>query len=102
MAVRAHLRGVLIGTMWLPAIRASRGVEVDLTLDRTKLGQRSGCLQTLLTRICKDGDFQTCRLTPSTEIVLTTWRVKGIALVRREKRIPLAAFPSAANFLETA
>ena len=100
MAVRASLRGVLVGTMWQPAIRASRGVEVDLTHDREKLGRRSGCLNSLLGRVCKDGDFQTCRLTPNTEIVLTTWRVKGIALVRREKRIPISMFPSAARFVE--
>lgn len=99
--VTAVLDGVLIGTIWMPCVEATRDVRVNLTREREKLNRpRAGSLSTMLKKVCKDGDFQSCRLTPESEIVLTSWRTKGVAVVKREKRIPITVFKSAASFVE--
>lgn len=103
MAVTAVLDGALIGTIWMPSVEATRELRVNLTREREKLKRpRAGTLGVMLKNVCKDGDFQHCRLTQETEIVLTSWRTKGVAVVKREKRIPITAFKSAMTYVEAA
>lgn len=95
------LEGSLVGSIWMPAIEASKPFMVDLDRERHRFTERPSFRELLLHILMEEGgDFQNPSFGIDTTVTVTGCKTVGKKQVRTSKTYELTDFPSVNDLVD--
>lgn len=95
------LKGTLVGKIWMPAAECTKPVTLDRRHDFNYFDKVLPTARDMVLRATNDGDFQSCNLTADSYFEFERAARRGSTLIRRSRIIPVTAFPSIADCIDS-